>query len=123
MSRESFGDQLWNGLADAVADLRERHEEAWFGRAVTERGEAPEWPQAREAEPQSTGLNGDILGPEVEPMQPRDSAGLLEHGYVLNAEAMQPESTSLWPQAREALTYNPEQERDRSHEPDMDIDR
>lgn len=39
MPKETFADQLWNGLADAVADVREKCvEEPWFGRVVTERG-------------------------------------------------------------------------------------
>jgi hypothetical protein len=48
-----FSDQLWNGLADAVTDIRQKvAEEPMWGRAVTEREcEAPQWPQAREAEP------------------------------------------------------------------------
>jgi hypothetical protein len=52
---EKFSDQLWNGLADAVADIREKVvEEPYFGRAVTEREvtqDAPQWPEAREMEP------------------------------------------------------------------------
>jgi len=45
MREQSFSEQLWNGLGDAVADIREKLEESLFGRAVTERGEAPQWPR------------------------------------------------------------------------------
>lgn len=124
MAERSFFEEIYAGMADAVADIREKVvEEPWFGRAVTERGEAPQWPEAREAEaePQPGGLNGEILGPEAEPMNTRDSAAFLEHGSVLDAQPMNTESSPQWPEARQALTYNPEQERDRS--PDMDIDR
>ena len=122
MAERKWFDELYEGIADAVADIREKVvEEPWFGRVVTERGEVQEWPQAMEAEPQSGGLNGEILGPESQPMNTRDSAGLLEHGFVLDAQPMNREPSAQWPQASQALTYNPEQERDRS--PDMDMDR
>jgi hypothetical protein len=49
--KDSFLDQLYNGIADAVTDIRQKVvEEPWFGRAVTEQEQAPQWPQAREAE-------------------------------------------------------------------------
>ena len=53
MPTNNFSDQLWNGLSDAVADIREKVvEEPMWGRAVTEReAEAPQWPQAREVQP------------------------------------------------------------------------
>jgi hypothetical protein len=122
MPEQNFSGQLWSGLADAVADIREKVvEEPWFGRVVNERGDAPQWPEAREAEPQPEGLSGEILGPESQPMDTRESAGLLEHGVVLDAQPMNTESSPQWPQATQALTYEPEQERDRS--PDIDIDR
>jgi hypothetical protein len=40
MAKGSFLEQLQNGLADGIADIREKLvEEPWFGRAVTERAE------------------------------------------------------------------------------------
>lgn len=120
-----FLEDLMQGFGDAVADIREKVvEEPWFGRVVTERGEAPQWPEAREAEPQPGGLSGEILGPELEPMNIPDSAGLLEHGFVLDAQPINTESSPQWPQAREAEPApSVEQERERAPEPDMDIDR
>jgi hypothetical protein len=119
MPRESFGEQLWRGLGDAVADIREKVvEEPMWGRVVTERGEAPEWPQAREAEPSAhEGLSGETLGPESQPMNTHDNAGLLQHGFVIDAEPMNRESSPSWTEATRALTYNPQ------HEQDKDIDR
>ena len=119
MSKAKLSEELWRGLADALADIREKVvEEPWFGRVVTERGEVPQWPEAREAEPPPSGLSGEILGPEWEPTHTSGSAGFLEHGHVVNGQAMNRESSPQWPRA---LTYNPEQDRDRS--PDLDIDR
>lgn len=45
-------DELWNGLADAVADVREKVvEEPMWGRVVNEReSSTPQWPEAKEAE-------------------------------------------------------------------------
>lgn len=120
MAKESLFEQFFKGLGDAVADIREKVvEEPWFGRVVTERGEGLEWPQAREAEPPAhEGLSGEILGPESHPMNPHDSAGFLAHGFVIDAEPMNRESSPpSWPGATPALTYNPE------HEQDNDIDR
>lgn len=115
-----FMDELIEGFGNAVADIRERAvEEAWFGRIVTERGEWPEWPEAGDIGPK--GLNGDIFGPEREATHTPDNAGLLEHGYVLNAEPMREESG--WPQIESRFggggSYSDEAERDR----DIDLDR
>jgi hypothetical protein len=120
--QNNFLHDLLSGVADAVADVREKVvEEGWFGRVVTERGELPQWPEAREAEPQPEGLSGEILGPESQPMNTRDSAGLLEHGFVLDAQPMNPEPSPQWPQA--ALTSNTEQEQGRDREAaDRDIE-
>lgn len=54
MAERNFFTELYEGIADAVTDIRQKVvEEPWYGRAVTEgrEGEAPQWPQAREAEP------------------------------------------------------------------------
>jgi hypothetical protein len=57
MSKQSLSEQLWNGLADAVADIREKVvEEPMWGRSLTEREtQAPEWPQAREEQQPAVG--------------------------------------------------------------------
>lgn len=61
-------DELWNGLADAVADVREKViEEPMWGRAVTERESTPAWPEAQEPEP-SFGSSTQSL--EMEPQAP-----------------------------------------------------
>lgn len=50
MANETFLDELYKGLANAVTDIRQKVvEEPMYGRAVTEREpEAPQWPQAKE---------------------------------------------------------------------------
>ena len=50
MANESFADELWKGLGNAISDIREKVvEEPMYGRVVNEReAEAPQWPQARE---------------------------------------------------------------------------
>jgi hypothetical protein len=50
MAKRTFSEELWKGLSDGVADIREKFEESVWGRAVTERGDAPQWPEAREPE-------------------------------------------------------------------------
>jgi hypothetical protein len=47
-----FSDEFHQQFGDAVADIRAKYEEAVYGRTVTERGEAPAWPQAQEQEQQ-----------------------------------------------------------------------
>lgn len=52
MSKQSLSEQLWQGLGDAVNDIRQKVvEEPMYGRAVTDGQESPHWPEAREAEP------------------------------------------------------------------------
>ncbi len=42
---------LWQGIGEAVSDIRQKLvEEPMWGRAVTDRDSAPEWPQAQEPE-------------------------------------------------------------------------
>jgi hypothetical protein len=54
VAEQNFSDQLWNGLADAVADIREKVvEEPMWGRSLGDDA-APQWPEAREAEPEPT---------------------------------------------------------------------
>jgi hypothetical protein len=47
---QSISDEFFNGIANAVDDIRQKVvEEPFFGRAVTETGpQQPRWPEARE---------------------------------------------------------------------------
>lgn len=52
MSNQSFSEQLWNGLGDAITDIRQKVvEEPMYGRAVTDGQDGPRWPEAQELEP------------------------------------------------------------------------
>jgi hypothetical protein len=67
MAQNSFSDQLWNGLADAVSDIRQKVvEEPMWGRAVTDGPEGPRWPEARDEEP-SFGSSTHVREMEHEP--------------------------------------------------------
>ncbi|HTV53783.1 MAG TPA: hypothetical protein VMI06_02600 [Terriglobia bacterium] len=50
MANESFIDELYKGLGNAISDIREKVvEEPMYGRVVNEReAETPQWPQAKE---------------------------------------------------------------------------
>ena len=50
MAKEDFFNELYQGLGNAIADIREKVvEEPYFGRVVNERQpEAPQWPEANE---------------------------------------------------------------------------
>jgi hypothetical protein len=61
MPRDDFFDQLFKGIGDGIADIRQKVvEEGYFGRAVTQLDvDAVQWPeakepQAREAKPAQT---------------------------------------------------------------------
>jgi hypothetical protein len=74
MREEKFFDRLTKGIADAVADIREKVvEEPMWGRALSERESAtPQWPQAREEPPEPSfgGLMRNIdVGPTHHKMQ------------------------------------------------------
>lgn len=72
MREEKFFDRLYKGIADAVADIREKVvEEPMWGRALTERESAtPQWPQAREPETSFGGVTCNIdVGPTRDQMQ------------------------------------------------------
>ncbi|HEV8039087.1 MAG TPA: hypothetical protein VGP62_09505 [Bryobacteraceae bacterium] len=43
--------RLWDGMGDAVSDIREKFEEAMWGRAVTDGPERLQWPEPQEPEP------------------------------------------------------------------------
>ena len=53
MANQSFFDELYKGLGNAITDIREKVvEEATWGRVVNERQpEAPQWPEAKEQAP------------------------------------------------------------------------
>jgi hypothetical protein len=60
----NFSDGLWNGLADAVADIRQKVvEEPMWGRSLGE-NDAPSWPQAQEPEPS---FGSSTQSREIEP--------------------------------------------------------
>lgn len=65
----NFSDELWNGLGDAITDIRQKVvEEPMYGRAVTDGQDGPRWPEAQEPEP-SFGSSTHIR--EIEPnMEP-----------------------------------------------------
>lgn len=50
MANESFPDELYKGLGNAITDIRQKVvEEPMWGRAVTEQEpQAPQWPEAKE---------------------------------------------------------------------------
>lgn len=101
--KESIFDQLYNGIADAVADIREKVvEEPWFGRTVTEREQAPQWPQAQEPEP-SLGSATHVIDVGPTHDQIGDNAN-----YRL--AATERDQSPQWPQAEVA---QPEPSRER----------
>jgi len=52
MPRESLPEELWQGLGNAVTDIRQKVvEEPMYGRAVTEGQESLQWPEPQEPEP------------------------------------------------------------------------
>lgn len=67
MRNETFSEELWRGLGNAVADLRAKLvDEAWYGRVVSERdGQQVQpiagWPQAREAQPEASDHQHDSV--------------------------------------------------------------
>jgi hypothetical protein len=68
MSKQPLSDQLWNGLGDAITDIRQKVvEEPLYGRAVTEGQPCLQWPEGKE--------QGPSLGShtrEIEPQQDLD---------------------------------------------------
>ncbi|HZQ55306.1 MAG TPA: hypothetical protein VFB14_24115 [Bryobacteraceae bacterium] len=123
MAKQSFAEQVFNGIGDALADVREKAvEEPWFGRAVTERGEPLAWPQAEQHQ-QPEAMHGEILSPGPEPSPDASAQMRLEHGTVIEGQASQPgteEQGQLehWPEARS--WQSAEQNRDPSQEQDME---
>jgi hypothetical protein len=51
MKEQSVFEQLQKGIGDAIADIREKVvEEGYFGRAVTDKSQGLQWPEAKEQE-------------------------------------------------------------------------
>jgi hypothetical protein len=69
-----FSDELWQGLGNAIEDVRTKVlEEPMYGRAVTDGQESPHWPEAREAEPSfGSSTHTRDVEPEREPAQDID---------------------------------------------------
>jgi hypothetical protein len=52
MSKQSLSEQLWNGLGDAITDIRQKViEEPTYGRAVTDGPERLQWPDPQDQQP------------------------------------------------------------------------
>jgi len=78
------------GLANAVSQIREQVvEEPWYGRVVSERGEAQEPGEARGNEQLPEGLTGEILGPESGSSPQAGSDLRLEHGTVIEGRSQE----------------------------------
>jgi hypothetical protein len=72
MEKESLGEQLWKGLGDAVRDIREKAvEEPWYGRALTEGQEYPQWGGAQDLAP-SPGSSTHVIDKEPEHGKEKD---------------------------------------------------
>jgi len=70
MARQTFSEEIWQGLGNAVTDIRQKVvEEPMYGRAVTDSADAPRWPEAQEQEP-SFGSNTHTR--EIAPSQDID---------------------------------------------------
>jgi len=107
-----MANELWNGLGDAVADVREKYEEAVFGRAVTDRESAPGWPQAQEQEAS--------FGSRTHEMDVGPTHGQVQENANYREAAMERDANGpQWPQAEQG----PNQGRDERNAPDHDIDR
>jgi hypothetical protein len=124
MQERGVWEQIFVGLGDAIADIREKAEEAIWGREVTERGEHMPWPQAPERQQQSERTYGEILPPEHSASHEAGPWPRLESGAVLEgqAEYIREDTPRLqWSQARESQPEVGEHDRDSAA--DIDIDR
>jgi hypothetical protein len=122
MARSAF-EELWNGIGDAIADIREKVvEEPMWGRVVTERGEGGLWneaaPESPSLEPQ--GLSGEILPPEPGLWQDPAHGAAIEHGTVIENETHAPgrNEVALWSEGRSDGPGS--YERERAQEPDIE---
>jgi hypothetical protein len=114
MREEKFLDRLSRTFGDAVADVREKFEEAVWGRAVTDReATAPQWPQARdEPEPSFGSVTRTIdVGPTRDQMQ--------ENGNYRLAAMERELNRPQWPKEN-GPTQDIGQDRDRNADRDMD---
>lgn len=94
--QQSFFDKVSKGIADAIADIREKVvEEPMYGRALSDRESAiPQWPQAKEPEPSFGGVTREIdRGPTHEQMRDNANYRLAAMERELNGPQ--------WPQAKE----------------------
>jgi hypothetical protein len=108
----SLYDKFAKGIADAVADIREKVvEEPMYGRALSERDAGPQGPQAQEQETSFGGITRTIdVGPTRDQLQ--DNAN-----YRL--AAMERELNPQWPKAG-GHAQEIAQERDRDADREMD---
>jgi hypothetical protein len=68
----NFSDELWNGLADAVTDIRQKVvEEPTWGRSLGE-NDAPAWPQAEPEPSFGSSTHTREVEPEREQAQDMD---------------------------------------------------
>ena len=108
-------EQLSKGLADAVSDIREKYEEAVFGRAVSDQGQPGPETDERAAFGSKTmhfekglrgpeALNGQVLSPLAEPFTgPPSALERLDHGTIIEGEGREPKELLRlgWPEARQ----------------------
>ncbi len=115
---QSFWDKFSKGIADAIADIREKVvEEPMYGRVLSDRESAsPQWPQAREPEPSFGSITREIdRGPTHDQMRDNANYRLAAMERELNGPQ--------WPQAKEPEPgHNIGHERGRSID-DKDRDR
>ena len=108
-----FYEQLFHGVGDAIDDLREKViEEPWFGRVVTERGEAEPWPEITEEKQQPPAFEGEVFGPESHSANVPDNSGLLDRGFILEGQAEEVPGWGSKMQQAEIAPPEPEQDRE-----------
>jgi hypothetical protein len=103
-----FSDELWNGLGDAITDIRQKVvEEPMWGRSLGE-NDAPSWPQAQEPEPS--------LGSHTHHIDVGPTHGQMQENANYRLAQMERECNSgEWPQARD-VGQGREQEQDIDHD-------
>jgi hypothetical protein len=70
MPKQTFSEQLWQGLGEAITDIRQKVvEEPTYGRTVTDGSECPQWPEPQESEPS---IGSQTHAREIEPQQDID---------------------------------------------------
>lgn len=96
MPQESLFNQLYQGLANAVTDIREKLvEEPMWGRSLSEQGsQNPQWPEAKEPQPSFGSTTHAIdVGPTQDQMSGNGNYRLAAMERELNG--------AQWPQAQE----------------------